>query len=140
MDDTIEVSEKYPPTKEWLDVVNGKRVANLSRIYRHLPKFVSQMRGKSDYEMLKEYIYAKTEDKKSKRTPHMREIYDVEKPRDKATSALDVSFKTYSLNPTKRENQQETNLRHLDCGYMLRMYLPENRKRWFKHEDTLLQA
>lgn len=139
MDDTIEVSKKYPPPKEWLDDVNGERVGNLSRIYSHLPKFVSQMRGKSDYEMLKEYMCAKIEDKKSKRTPHMREIEDGEEPRDKPSSTRDQSFnfKAYSLDPPKRENQQEKNLRYLDCEYMLKMYLPENWKTWFKHEDTL---
>lgn len=135
MDDTIGVSEKYPPPKEWLD--DGESEVNLSRIYHDLPKFVSQMRGKSEYEMLKEYMNAKNEeDKKSKRTPHMKEIEDDEEPRDKPSSARDQSFKAYSLDPTKRENQQETNLRHLDCEYMLKMYLPENRKIWFKHEDT----
>ena len=137
MDDTIEVSQKYPPPKEWLDDVNGKRVGNLSRIYRHLPKFVSQMRGKSEYEMLKEYMNAKNkEDKKSKRTPHMKEIEDDEEPRDKPSSARDQSFKAYSLDPTKREKQQGKYLRYLDCEYMLKMYLPEYWKTWFKHEDT----
>lgn len=134
MKDTIEVSKKYPPPKEWLD---GKSVVNLSRIYRDLPKFVSRMRGKSEYEMLKEYMDAKTkEDKKSKRTPHMKEIEDDEEPRDRPSSARDQSFKAYSLDPTKRENHQKKNLRHLDCEYMLKMYLPEIWQTWFKHENT----
>ena len=136
MDDTIGVSEKSLPPKEWLDVVNGKTVVNLSRIYRHLPKFVRQMRGKSNYEMLKEYTCAKIENKKSKRTPHMKETEDGEEPRDKPSFARDQSFKAYSLDPPKRENPQEKNLRYLDCEYMLKMYLPENWKTWFKHEDT----
>lgn len=44
MADTIGVSEKYPPPKQWLD---GNNVVNLRKIYIDLPEFVSQMRGKS---------------------------------------------------------------------------------------------
>lgn len=134
IDDTIKQAARYPLPEPWK---SGKTVINLGTVYDDLPEFVSQMRGKSDYEMLKEYLDAKTEvDKESKRTPHMKEIYDVEEQRDKPSSARDQSFKAYSLNPTKRETQLEKNLRYLDCEYMLKMYLPENWKTWFKQENN----
>ncbi|XP_067021951.1 uncharacterized protein [Acropora muricata] len=132
IDNTIQQAAHYPLLEQWK---SGKTV-HLRRGYDDLPEFVSQMRRKKEFEMLKEYMNAKTEeDKKSKMTPHMKEIEDDEEPRDKPSSARDQSLKAYSLDPTKRENQQEKRLRYLDCEYMLKMYLPENRTTWFKHEN-----
>lgn len=132
IDDTIQQAAHYPLPKEWQD---RKSVINLRRVYNDLPKFVSRMRGKSEYKMLEEYMEASTEDKKSKMTPHMKEIMD-EEPRDNPSNHVrNQSFKAFSLNSTNSKHHEEKYLRHLDCEYMLKMYLPEHRTTWFKHEN-----
>lgn len=98
------------------------------------------MRGESEREMLKEYLKAETEeDKKSKMTPHMKEIIDEiegKKPKDKASYGVE-SYIAYSLKEADHQNQDEKIVCHLDCEYMLKMHLPENQQTWFKLENTL---
>lgn len=135
IDDIIQQAAHYPLPKQWQNKKYGKIEINLRRVYNDLPEFVSRMRGKSEYEMLKEYMIAAPEDKKSKMTLHMKEIMD-EEPRDNPSNVRDQRFKAYSLNSTNSKHKERNYLRHLDCEYMLKMYLPQNRTPWFKHENT----
>ena len=138
MDDVIEEHNQYPLPKQWKDPSSGK--INLRNLHTNLPEFVKDMRGKSEREMLKQYFEAKTDnERKSKMTAHMREIIDEledKKPKDKASDKRDQSYKAYSLKPANHENQQKGNVRYLDCEYILKMYLPENRQTWFTLENT----
>ena len=137
MDDSIDKSERHPLPRQWRDETSGR--INLKKIYMNLPEFVSQMRGKSEREMLKEYMETNNEeDKKSKMTPHMKEINDEiegKQPKDKVK--LDYQrYKAYPLKQTNDESQRGKNVRHLDCEYMLKMCLPENQQTWFTLESS----
>ena len=115
---------------------------DLTKIYSNLPKFIKEMKGQScrkDLEWLIKHKMTLTDEVKDSldsNTPHILEIVQEEKgvkPTDKASPVDEKQeLKAFSSKHPKEPNQ--ANYYHLDCEYMLKMYLPDSFKDWFNIE------
>lgn len=121
---------------------NGK--VDLEKIYSNLPKFIKGMKGQScrkDLEWLIKHNMALTDKEKdsldSSTHPHLLEIIQEERgvePKDKASPVdAEQELKAFSSKHPKEPNN--ANYCHLDCEYMLNMYLSDSFKGWFNIED-----
>ena len=133
---TIGNATKYTLTKKWM---NGDKV-DLAKIYDNLPQFMGEMKGRSSREDLQ---YVLNLPKLEELTiadpshPHILEIVQEGKevkPKDKPSPGKKgEKLKAFSSNHSEEPNQ--ANYYHLDCEYMLKIYLPDSCKGWFNIED-----
>ena len=133
-------STVYTLTDEWCTKGN----VDLEKIYSNLPNFIEEMKGQScreDLEWLMKQKMALTDKENdslySSTHPHILEIVQEEKGvkfKDEASPVIEKqTLKAFSSKYPKEPNK--ANYCHLDCEYMLNMYLPESFKEWFNIED-----
>ena len=153
--DTVYQSSTHPISSEWLQKSSkksSKQVVDLAKIYSNLPKFVSVMQGaingsRQELEELVQKIYkgdAPLLERLSDLPPHTREIVGKFQrgsqakgqrslPNDrcfKAVSLKPIPYLTLLLMLTSKEKYF-----HLDCEYMLNIYLPNYSLQWFNNDD-----
>ena len=105
---------------------------NLETIYSDLPNFIKEMKRQScreDLEWLIKHNMALTDKEKDSldsSTPHTLEIVQEkrgEKPKHKA-SPVDEEPKLKAFSSKHPKEPNKAKYYHLDCEYMLNMYLP----------------
>ena len=134
---TIGKAAMYTLTKTWL---KGDKV-DLANIFVNLPQFVREMKGRSSREDL-QYLLNNLPPSLEALTvnsshPHILEIYQERKkvkPKDKP-SPRKKGEKLKAFSSECSEEPNPANYYHLDCEYMLNMYLPDSFKNWFNIED-----
>ncbi|XP_068752991.1 uncharacterized protein [Montipora capricornis] len=109
----VEESRTYPTTARWK---TPEQKVDLEEIYKNLPEFVRDLTSSLKQEVHKEN-HIKPQDHRDK--PSFKKS-DREK------------FKAFSLE--KEPLTSEGTHQHLDCEYILNMYLPNNKKKWFDTE------
>ena len=121
-------STVYTLTAKWCT----KGTVALEKIYSDLPNFIKEMTGQSwreDLEWLTKHNMALTDKEKDSldsSTPHTLEIVQEEtggKPKHKA-SPVDEEPKLKAFSSKHPKEPNKANYYHLDCEYMLNMYLP----------------
>jgi len=131
-------STVYTLTAKWCTKGN----VDLEKIYSGLPNFIKEMKGQScreDLEWLTEHKMALTDEVKDSldsNTPHILEIVQEEKgvkPKDKA-SLVDEKEELRAFSSKDPKEPNNANYYHLDCEYMLNMYLPDSFQDWFNIE------
>jgi len=150
MDTTINVSKVYTVSQDWQDGAN----VDLKEIYSKLSTFIYKMKGRSIRQELEDILQIDGNSlkldtnstllkainfEKVKRTPHLLEItqkQDNVPPKDKPSyrqPGKNNNFKAFSLEKPHQPSQK--NSWFLDCEYMLKMHLPDDSLKWFKHDD-----
>lgn len=137
---TIGTSDVYTLTAKWHVSDEEAKPVDMERIYHDLPNFIEEMRGPSSREDLQYLLSlqrrheALTVDSSH---PHILEI-DQEvkevKPKDKP-SPVKKGQKLKAFSSNHSEEPVKENYYHLDCEYMLKIYLPDSFKFWFNIED-----
>lgn len=141
MASTISASQVYGVGEEYK---TGNKV-NLRKIYSDLPNFLMKMEGSTSREdldfLLGSTLYQMNLTEANTR-PHIREIVDKKRciePKDKPSlrAESDAKFKAFSLpnNEANQLNPSQQNYWYLDCEYMLKMWLPQLSKGWFKCKE-----
>ena len=139
---TVNKSKTYTLTKKWL---KGDNEVDLEYIYDNLPQFIGKMTGPSSREDLKYLLNLPMplDDKAlplSNIHPHILEIVQERRnvePKDKLLPYKEQEkLKAYSSGHSEgSEEPNQANYYHLDCEYMLNIYLPDSFKVWFNIED-----
>ena len=112
MPSEVEESRTYP-TPEWWKTPWQK--VDLEEIDKYFPQFVYDLTSSLKQEVHKEN-HIKPQDHRDK--PSLKKS--------------DEKFKAFSLE--KEALTSEGTYQHLDCEYILKMYLPNNKKKWFDTE------
>ena len=137
---TVGTAAMYTLTKKWL-TRNGDKV-DLANIYDNLPQFIGEMKGRSSREDLKYLLNLPMYEVYEASTlntsrPHILEIVQEGKnvePEDKPSPHKEgQKLKAFSSGHSKEPNP--ANYHHLDCEYMLNIYLPDSFNGWFNIED-----
>lgn len=133
MKDTVAISSKYPTNADWNK--NGK--VDLAKIFSNLPTFVQcEMQGsihgsRQELEQLVHNNYYNYKNPLPKDlsdlSPHTREIVNkIQCPDSKDRKSLPNGeyFKATSFAADCNYSPEAKNCFHLDCEYMLKMYVP----------------
>ncbi|XP_027051456.1 uncharacterized protein LOC113678749 [Pocillopora damicornis] len=136
MRDKVDESSVYTVSNEWK--TSGK--VDLGKIYQKLPAFVKEIRGKTCRQELEEILKKEngglvTTNILQNPSPHVKEIVDKQRPKDKPSLPEgEQSFKAYSL-PPEGPPPEGPPTWFLDCEYMCKVHLPGNTSHWLDHSD-----